>query len=199
MLKQIVTETTDAVVAAVQGADNILSAVTGTVKHQVINVLQGTGEVASTGIETVASVASGALRGAGQVGASLTDAAGQVVHGAVTGVSQAGGDVIAGEVLVDGRRRVVQVRLSADAGGRVGDVKTATGDRIKIRLDKSHDETPEFDVHPSPETGESVRATASICHLRFCCTGASRAAKAPCSRRRRAPRIPLARRTVAGP
>lgn len=40
MLKQIIQETTDAVTAAVQGVDNILGAVTSTVKNQVVNVMQ---------------------------------------------------------------------------------------------------------------------------------------------------------------
>ena len=65
MLARIIEEATDAVAAAVRGVDNILDAITGSVKDQVVNVLKGTGEVAGTGVEAVASVASGAVRGAG--------------------------------------------------------------------------------------------------------------------------------------
>ena len=43
MLKEIINETSGAVVAAIQGVDDILDAVTGTVKNQVVNVLKGAG------------------------------------------------------------------------------------------------------------------------------------------------------------
>ena len=45
MLARIINETTDAVVAAVQGVDDILDAVNGTVKDQVINVIQTGGDI----------------------------------------------------------------------------------------------------------------------------------------------------------
>ncbi|HYF97334.1 MAG TPA: hypothetical protein VD947_04870, partial [Patescibacteria group bacterium] len=67
MLARIINETTEAIVAGVEGVDNILDAVTGTVKDQIINVLKSTGEVGGSTIEAVASVADGAIKGAGQV------------------------------------------------------------------------------------------------------------------------------------
>ncbi len=45
MIAKIIQEATDAVVAAVQGVDDILDAITGSVKDQVVNVLQGAGEI----------------------------------------------------------------------------------------------------------------------------------------------------------
>ncbi len=94
MLAKIIQETTDAVAAAVNGVDNVLDAVTDTVKGQAVNVLRSTGEVAGAGVESVASVANGAVKGVGGLGSSMADTVTGIMSGVVKGAGEVGGDVI---------------------------------------------------------------------------------------------------------
>ena len=73
MIDKIINEVSSAVVATIQGADDILSTLRDTAKNQVVGVLSDTGEVGSAGIDSITSVAAGSIEGAGKVGESLTN------------------------------------------------------------------------------------------------------------------------------
>ncbi len=61
MLAKLVTETKNIVVTAVEGADDILDALRGAVKNQIVNTLKDIKEIGTTGLDAVASVVTGAV------------------------------------------------------------------------------------------------------------------------------------------